>query len=266
MNHSFFHFTRRLAATLLVALLVPLGAWAQTYFEANGMRFIVIDETEHTAALTALDGSPYYYSGDFTIPATATDGDGQTWNVTQVEISSADIFYDVTKLTIPATVKKFVAKYSYTNYLRMRYVTEIVIEDSEEALEFPYGGSSYSTFYTYDNAGSYKVYLGRNLTGYTDGTYNVNPFYDGLSEVTIGPKVTALGEGMFRYAYNSSNSAKSLQKVTFATGSQLTAISEQCFRGCKDLTAINLPDGITTIGTYAFYECEKLTAFTFPPA
>lgn len=33
---------------------------------------------------------------------------------------------------------------------------------------------------------------------------------------------------------------------------------------CSGLTSINIPDGVTTIGTFAFQDCSGLTSITIP--
>jgi hypothetical protein len=43
-------------------------------------------------------------------------------------------------------------------------------------------------------------------------------------------------------------------------------ISEGAFRGCSSLTAITIPDGVTTIGRSAFRECSVLTKLILSPA
>lgn len=45
---------------------------------------------------------------------------------------------------------------------------------------------------------------------------------------------------------------------------QVKQISDAAFYDCYELTSIQLPDGITSIGRLAFYDCAGLTAFTIP--
>ena len=46
----------------------------------------------------------------------------------------------------------------------------------------------------------------------------------------------------------------------------LTAIGTFAFYQCPDLTTITLPNSVTTIGSGAFYGCSKLTHITLPPS
>ena len=44
----------------------------------------------------------------------------------------------------------------------------------------------------------------------------------------------------------------------------ITSIGYETFRGCSNLTSIELPEGITSIGTSAFYDCSNLTSIELP--
>ncbi len=51
---------------------------------------------------------------------------------------------------------------------------------------------------------------------------------------------------------------KQLQMPSFPTASQAT------FYGCSGLTSVTIPNGVTSIGDYAFCECSSLTSITIP--
>lgn len=53
-----------------------------------------------------------------------------------------------------------------------------------------------------------------------------------------------------------------LTSATLPNG--LTTIGEFAFGYCDGLTSINIPDGVTTIGTYAFSHCESLPSIAIP--
>ena len=44
----------------------------------------------------------------------------------------------------------------------------------------------------------------------------------------------------------------------------VTSIGNYAFLDCSSLTAITIPEGVTSIGDYAFRDCSSLTAITFP--
>ena len=52
--------------------------------------------------------------------------------------------------------------------------------------------------------------------------------------------------------------------TTFAVPEGVTAIGNYAFYNCTSLTSIELPDSITAIGNHAFYCCELLASIEFP--
>ena len=61
------------------------------------------------------------------------------------------------------------------------------------------------------------------------------------------------------------NIAFSLSEITsIELPSTLTSIGEYVFDGCRGLESITLPEGLTSIGYYAFNGCSSLTSITLP--
>ncbi|MBR2300293.1 MAG: leucine-rich repeat protein [Alphaproteobacteria bacterium] len=76
-----------------------------------------------------------------------------------------------------------------------------------------------------------------------------------LTEVTIGKGVTSLQDRAFK--------GTALENVTFAKDGALTSIGQYAFQG-TNITSIDIPDTVTSIGGAAFHSCSKLTSLYIP--
>lgn len=75
--------------------------------------------------------------------------------------------------------------------------------------------------------------------------------YNYLRVVVIPNSYTKLESGAFR-------DCTALQKVYFEPNSKLKEIEAQCFYNCLSLKDINLPNGLKSIGKWAFTNCFSL--------
>lgn len=80
-----------------------------------------------------------------------------------------------------------------------------------------------------------------------------------LKSLVIGNSVTVIGDihGWYGMFQNCSN----LTSITF--GSSVQEICNSAFSGCG-ITELNLPEGVSTLGTQAFSSCKNLTEVTIP--
>ena len=108
------------------------------------------------------------------------------------------------------------------------------------------------------NCGSKEILLEYELLA--DGTYEVVGCTE-LKDTNIiipdqykGIPVTSIGTNAF------ANSG--LTSVTLKEG--IKTIRSKAFYECENLTTINFPEGITNIDPDAFYECKSLNSITFP--
>ena len=67
--------------------------------------------------------------------------------------------------------------------------------------------------------------------------------------------------GASSYYYNKSYVPATLKMVVITGGA---IIDNYAFWGCSSLTEINIPDGVTSIGSDAFYNCSSLTEINIP--
>ena len=68
-------------------------------------------------------------------------------------------------------------------------------------------------------------------------------------------KVTSLGESCFKGCSN-------LTSINLP--SSITSLGKGCFRNCSSLTSINLPSSITSLGDWCFSGCSSLTSINLP--
>ena len=89
----------------------------------------------------------------------------------------------------------------------------------------------------------------------------LNPAYTGDGNIIIpaaidGVAVKSLATGAF-------NGSKLIKRVSFEAGCQITTIPADTFRANTNLTSVTLPEGITSLGNYAFSE-TRFTAIALP--
>lgn len=164
-------------------------------------------------------------------------------------------------------------------------ITNVVFEDGERILYI--GG-----YELFSDSPLEEVYLGRTLSYYSD----YSPFCDQskLEKLTIGNSVTSIGKAAF-------SGCSALTSVTI--GNRVKSIGSNAFSGCSSLSKVDIsdiaawcnieyglwngsgnplyyahdlylngekveklviPDGVTSIGEYAFENCSALTSVTIP--
>lgn len=95
----------------------------------------------------------------------------------------------------------------------------------------------------------------------SDGTIEIRQ-YEGLHTDVIVPEtingytVSSIGKGAFYHA--------AVEITSVELPGTLTSIGEQAFYRCEELTSVNLPDGLQTIGSNAFSGCTGLTQIAIP--
>ena len=117
-------------------------------------------------------------------------------------------------------------------------------------------------------------------------TIGANAFFDcrSLASITIPESVTELGAGAFSRCSNlqhfegkyASDNGRCLIKenvliafapvglTTYTVPEGVTTIGQYTFYNCTSLASINIPEGVTTIGNYAFRTCTSLASITLP--
>lgn len=188
---------------------------------------------------------------------------------TQLTNFPSYIFYDCSSLrslTVPVSVTEFGSSmFSYTS--NMESITFLAQSVPE-------------SFYTYGNKlttvnigadvkriGNYAFYGNNALrslninSGVSDLTIGEFAFAedDHLNNVTLPKGVVALESAAFR-------SCDSMYVFTFADGSPITKIPQDCFNYCRCLEKLTLPDAVQTVEAGAFGRCDAMTEITFGTA
>ena len=170
-------------------------------------------------------GGGTLYSGNITIPSTVSY-ENTTYNVTAIGKDAFRSCKDLGAVTVPSSVKTI------------------------GQTAFGYIGNPMDM-----GTNTFSITLNEGLE-----TIGAEAFIGSrkLKNIHIPASVTTLGDKIFQ---NSTN----LTTVTFAEGSQLTAIPDDCFycNAPGSLSSITLPEGITSIGRGAFCG-TKLTSIHIP--
>ena len=200
------------------------------------------------------------------------DANKECWVITfddAVTTIGKDAFYycsNLTSVTIPDSVTEIGERaFAYCSNL-----TSVIIGGSVTTIgDYAFYGCSSLT----------SVTIGDSVT--TIGNY---AFYNcsSLTSVTIPDSVTEIGERAFAYCSNlrefngkyasedgrclivdgvlNSFAPEGLSEYTIPNS--VTTIGDYAFWNCDSLTSVTIPDSVTTIGNYAFQICSSLTSVT----
>ena len=76
----------------------------------------------------------------------------------------------------------------------------------------------------------------------------------GLTSVDLGNSLMSIANGSFM--------GTAITAITIPN--TVTSIGSQAFQECSNLTSVIIPDGVTNIGEYAFTQCRNLQSITIP--
>ena len=233
-------------ATVIAGLLVCISASAHS-FESNGIYYNITSSTNKTVEVTFKgyysDSYSNEYTGAVNIPSEVTNND-ITYSVTSIGDYAFDYCTGLTEVTIPNSVTSI----GYSAFDGCRGLTSVTIGNSVTSI----GSAAFHSCY-----GLTEVTIPNSVT-----SIGVNAFEgcSGLTEVTIPNSVTEIGHGAFRGCSGLIGvyitSIEAWCNIDFDNSySNPLRYSNKLYLNDELVTNLTIPNSVTSIGDYAFYEC-----------
>ena len=277
--------------TLFFALVATAVLWAED-FSVDGIYYNYLGG--NNVAVTYKGSNGNSYSGEVTIPASVTYN-GTTYSVTSIGDWAFYKCSSLTSLTIPNSVTS-IGEYAFYDCSSL---TAVTIPNSVTSIgDYAFEYCSKLTSITIPNSvisiGDYAFSNCSKLTSITIsnsvtsiGSYaflNCSSF----TSLTIPNSVTNIGEDAFsgcssltsmvveegNTTYDSRDNCNAIIETatnTLIAGCQntiipngVTSIGNYAFYGRSSLTSITIPNSVTSIGNFAFYSCRSLSSITIP--
>ena len=256
---------------LLFALLATTTLWAYDFRSGDLYYNITSDTTVEVTYQDRWSSNNYAGLTTATIPETVTY-QGTTYSVTSIRYNA---FYNCSSLT-SVTIPNSVTSIGSSAFYGCSSLTSITIPNSVTSIED-------NVFYNCSSLTS--VTIPNSVTSI--GNY---AFYgcSSLTSITIPNSVTSIGYNAFygcsaltsmvvesgNTTYDSRENCNAIIESstnTLIVGCQntvipnsVTSIGIYAFDNCESLTSITIPNSVTSIGSCAFYGCSSLTSITIP--
>ena len=258
--------------TLLLAVAASIGtmfAWDYEHVQIGDL-YYNLDATNQTAEVTSQNSDYPLWSTTIStanIPNSVTYS-GTTYSVTSIGGSAFWVCSGLTSVTIPNSVTS-IGDYAFAYCSDL---TSVTIGNSVTSI----GSSAFSGC-----SGLTSVTIPNSVTSIGN-----NAFYNctGLTSVTIGNSITSIGESAFwgcsgltsiivengNSFYDSRNNCNAIIETatnTLIVGcmntiipNSVTSIGNYAFYNCTGLTSVTIPNSVTSIGSSAFSGCTGLTS------
>ena len=229
------------------------------------------DDSNNTASVTYKGGSyssySNEYSGSITIPASIYYND-KTYRITSIGYGAFKDCTGLTSIEIPNSVTS-IGEYSFYNCIGLTSVTipNSVTRIGNDAFYGCTGLTSVSIPDSVTSIGNYAFYGCTGLTSVTipNSVTSIggSAFYGctGLTTVILDSDAIV---SMVRSMYLTLNNFFGSQVTEYIIGDNVTSIGSYAFYDCTDLISVTIPNSITSIGNYAFYFCTGLTSVSIP--
>ena len=289
-------------------MLMPIGASAHD-FKVGGIYYNITSSEDKTVEVT-FSGDSYSavadeYTGEVAIPATVTHG-GVTYRVTSIRVNAFRRCSGLTSVTLPEGVTSIGSRaFSDCTSLASVTIPSSVTSIGSSAFFDCTSLTSVILPSSVTSIGSSAFYYCTSLASITlpEGVTSIgsSAFFrcTSLTSITIPKSVTSIGGGAFynclflrsNFINNSKCSDATNWGATFYTEEEevdgmiiqnnvlvaargnltianipegVTSIGSRAFYYCTGLTSITIPEGVTSIGNDAFYTCTSLTSIIIP--
>ena len=220
------------------------AAWA---FEADGIYYDITSSSDKTVAVASGN-----YSDDVTIPATVTN-EGIEYRVTAIGNYAFQYCENLTSVTIPESVTAIGKEAFYFCTGLTEFKGKFATDDHCSLIV---NDTLFIAFAPKCEVTEYVIPNGVKTIG-DEAFYNCT----GLASVTIPESVTAIGNGAFRGCM----SLEKFEGKFASTDNRCLVVRDTLVAFAPSgLSEYIIPDGVTTIGVWAFYDCQELTSVTIP--
>ena len=233
---------------LIVMMLLPMVAWGDAV-KIDGIWYNLVSKIK-TAEVTR--NSPGEYSGAIVIPEKVTYK-GEEYSVTSI---ASEAFMNCRSL-ISVTIPNSVTSIGSSVFYNCSGLTSVAIGNSVTSIRS-------NAFY--NCSGLTSITIPNSVTSIGDWA-----FYKctGLTSITIPNSVTSIGKEAFwgcdRLTSVHISDLEAWCKISFTTSdSNPLYCAHHLYLNGSEITNLDIPNSVTTIGHYAFYECFGLTSVTIP--
>lgn len=231
---------RRILLFLILSFCIACSVLAQTVFESDGIRYVILSPDDKTVAVERYCGDTV---GIVTIPKTVRSDD--EYAVKEIKDGAFYCCRGLSSISIPDGVTSI----GYSAFMFCSGLTSIHIPKSVTSIK--------SDAFSYcDGVTSITVDLQNPVYDSREGCNAIvetatNALYTGCKNTVIPKSITKIGSSAFC-------GCTGLTYITIPDG--VTSIGFYAFRGCNGLTSINIPSSVTLISEYAFMFCEGLVS------
>ena len=236
---------------LFLALLTTSSLWAYDYdFEHNEIRYKIISKTELFGTVEVV-GSYTNYATHFTIPETFIY-DGVHYEVTRIGEGAFNNHKTITDIELPNSITS-IGKNAFMNST----LKEITIPNSvTEIEEYAFSECAKLTSVT---IGEGVKSINKSCFGGCDALTKTN--YTGDIAGWCGIKFGNKSANPIFLSHNFYINNVEIKDLVIQKSA--TSIGNYAFHDCESLTSITIPNSVTSIGVLAFANCPNVTSLTW---